>query len=408
MKALVLAAGEGTRLRPLTVETPKPLLLVGGKPLLTHSLEALREAGVSEVVLVIGHCGNQFRQLYRDGSDLGLKIDYVEQRERKGTAHAIGMGEDFFDAPFFCLAGDVLVSAEDLLAMRARLGDAAGTVMSAAVVDDPRPFGVLTVEDGMLQGIEEKPQDPKSLLINSSIYLMRPSIFDFIRRTELSRRGEYEITDSLQIMSREEGVAVHQLQGPWMDIGRAWDLLDANKLLLEGMERRIEGDVEEGCYLHGPVIVEAGARIRSGSYIEGPVYISAGCDIGPNCYIRAHTCLGPGCRVGNGSEVKNSLIMEGSKVPHLSYVGDSVIGRHCNLGAGTVVANLRFDGGNIKVKSGGQEVDSGRRKLGAIIGDRVQTGINSTVSPGTVIHQNAMIGPGARAQGEIGPDSFIR
>lgn len=408
MRALIMAAGEGTRLKPITDNIPKPLLMVGGKPLLTHTLEALRDVGVTKVSIVVGFQSEHIRRHYHKGTSLGLEIDYIEQRERKGTAHAIGMADGRFLEPFFCMAGDVMVSSQDLRSMIDMQRSKGTSVMSAVAVKNPSSYGVLRMQDGMMKEIVEKPQRPTGNLINASIYLFDPLIFDHIRATGLSSRGEYEITDSLCLMAEKEGVAVHELQGEWLDIGSPWDLLDANRMIMDHMERRIQGIVEPGCHLHGAVVVEEGARIRSGSYIEGPVYISAGCDIGPNCYIRAHTCLGPDCRIGNACEVKNTLVFSGSKIPHQSYVGDSIIGQNCNLGAGTKVANLRFDHRSIRVKVKDREVDTGRRKLGVIMGDDVNTGINSVILPGTIINKGASIGPGAKAQGVIGPGSFIR
>jgi bifunctional UDP-N-acetylglucosamine pyrophosphorylase/glucosamine-1-phosphate N-acetyltransferase len=155
------------------------------------------------------------------------------------------------------------------------------------------------------------------------------------------------------------------------------------------------------------VVVEEGALVRSGSYIEGPVHIAKGCDIGPNCYIRPSTCLGEGVRVGSAVEVKNSIIMKGTHVPHHNYVGDSIIGERCNLGAGTKVANLRFDDRPVKVTAKGQLMGTGRRKLGVIMGDDVRTGINTMIEPGTVIWEGTVVGMGARARGSIGPCSKV-
>ena len=408
MRALILAAGEGTRLKPITDRIPKPLIMVGGKPLLTHTMMALKEVGVNQVTILVGFQGESIRKHYLRGQELGLEIDYLEQKERKGTAHAIGMAENHFNEPFFCIAGDVMASTRDLRMMSEVHQREGVSVMATAAVKNPSAYGVVEVKNDRMLGIVEKPQKPIGNQINASIYLLEPSIFRYISQTECSKRGEYEITDSLTLMSRGQGVAVHELRDDWIDIGSPWDLLVANERIMSRMETRIEGKVEEGCYLHGKVVVEKGARIRSGSYIEGPVYISSGCDIGPNCYIRAYTCLGPDCRIGNACEVKNSLVFSGSKIPHHNYVGDSIIGSNCNLGAGTKVANLRFDHRNIIVNVKGKEVDTGRKKLGVIMGDNVNTGINSMISPGTIIHRGASIGPGAKARGVIGPDSFIR
>ncbi|MDD3398951.1 MAG: sugar phosphate nucleotidyltransferase, partial [Candidatus Methanomethylophilaceae archaeon] len=373
-----------------------------------HTLEALKAVGVTKVSIVVGFQSERIRKFYQKGSSLGLEIDYIEQKERKGTAHAIGMADGRFQEPFFCMAGDVMVSSLDLASMIDIHKSKDASVMSAVAVKNPSAYGVLWVQDGMMREIVEKPQKPVGNLINASIYLLDPSIFEYIRSTAISSRGEYEITDTLSLMAAKEGVAVHELQGEWLDIGSPWDLLEANRKIMEHMERRIDGKVEPGCHIHGAVVVEEGARIRSGSYIEGPVYISTGCDIGPNCYIRAHTCLGQDCRVGNPCEVKNTLVFAGSKIPHQTYVGDSIIGQNCNLGAGTKVANLRFDHSSIRVKVKDREVDTGLRKLGVIMGDNVNTGINSIILPGTIIHQGASIGPGGKAQGVIGPGSFIR
>ncbi len=407
MKALILAAGEGTRLRPLTSNVPKPLLTVAGKPFMTHTIEALKAVGVEEVIILTGFRGDRIRSHYRNGETLGIKISYLEQKERKGTAHAIGMAESQIDGPFFCLAGDVLVNAEDLNAMKALHKEGGSSVLGAIEVEDPSRFGVIEVEAGRMVGIVEKPQDPKSNLINSSVYLFNPDVFQKIALTELSDRQEYEITDSIAMLAAEGNVLVHPMQGEWIDVGQPWDLLKANEKLMSVLKRNVEGTVEEGAYIIGEVVVEEGARIRSGSYIEGPAYISAGCDIGPNCHIRAHTCLGPRCRVGNASEVKNSIIMADTKVPHHNYIGDSIIGERCNFGSGTKVANLRFDHRNIKVMTKNGQVDSGRRKMGVVMGDDVETGINAMILPGTVIFEKAIIGAGSTAYGLIGKGAQI-
>jgi bifunctional UDP-N-acetylglucosamine pyrophosphorylase/glucosamine-1-phosphate N-acetyltransferase len=158
------------------------------------------------------------------------------------------------------------------------------------------------------------------------------------------------------------------------------------------MDTKVLGTVEEGAHLIGPVSVAESARIRSGAYIEGPVFIDEGADVGPNCFIRSGTSLGKKTRVGNGCEIKNSIIMDGSHVGHLSYVGDSIFGEKCNLGAGTIIANLRFDDCKIKMMIKDKVVDTGRRKLGAILGDNVKTGIKSLFMPGVKVGSDTWVG----------------
>ncbi len=258
-----------------------------------------------------------------------------------------------------------------------------------------------------LTSIEEKAPRPRGGWVNAGIYLFNESIFDLIRKTPKSPRGEYEVTDTLKLLLKKEDILVHKLEGPWLDVGYPWDLLKANEVLLAGLEAKVEGDVEKGTSLKGPVTVAKDAVIRSGSYVEGPVYLDEGSTVGPNCYIRPSTYIGRGSRVGNACEVKNAIVMDNSHIPHQNYVGDSVIGEGCNLGSGTKVANLRLDSRSIFVTVKGERVDTGLRKLGVIMGDGVKTGINASIDVGTVIGEDSSIGPGALAKGNVAPGSRI-
>jgi bifunctional UDP-N-acetylglucosamine pyrophosphorylase/glucosamine-1-phosphate N-acetyltransferase len=174
-------------------------------------------------------------------------------------------------------------------------------------------------------------------------------------------------------------------------------------VILSNLLPGCSGKIEANVFINGAVLIGKGTTIRSGSYIVGPVIIGENCDIGPNCFIRASTVIGDNCHVGAAVEVKNSIILSNSKIPHLNYVGDSIIGSNCNLGAGTKIANLKLDKKNIFIN----DVDTHRHKLGAIIGDNVQTGINSSINVGTLIGDNSFIGPGALAYGVIAPGSKI-
>jgi bifunctional UDP-N-acetylglucosamine pyrophosphorylase/glucosamine-1-phosphate N-acetyltransferase len=200
------------------------------------------------------------------------------------------------------------------------------------------------------------------------------------------------------------GYVIHE---PWVEIGRPWDLLSANETLMKNIEGSTQGEIERFAEIIGPVRIGQGTVVRNGSYIIGPVIIGENCTIGPNCVIRPSTIVGNGCKIGNAVEIKNSIIMDFSNVPHQNYVGDSIIGQRCNLGAGTKVANLRLDEKNIDVALRGKLVDTGLRKLGVIMGDDVKTGINSSIDIGTIIGQGSLIGPNALAWGNIAPGSRI-
>ena len=191
----------------------------------------------------------------------------------------------------------------------------------------------------------------------------------------------------------------------WRDVVYPWHLLDANEELLKKQKPSCDGIVDKKASCLGMVIIGKDTKVLPGSYIEGPVYIGHDCKIGPNCYIRPYTCIGDYCHIGNACEVKNSIIMDHSNVPHQNYVGDSVIGQHCNLGAGTKIANLRLDKRNVSLILNGMRLDTGRQKIGAIIGDNVQIGINATINIGTVIGNDVFIGPGAFVRNEVRPSA---
>ncbi len=407
MKALILAAGEGTRLRPLTTNIPKPLLTVAGKPYLAHLVQALRDAGITEQCILVGWKSNRVKESFGDGRHMGVDLTSREQKERLGTANAIGVAEGSMDGDFVCVNGDVVMSPEAVAEMVEEFRRDRTPFMGAVEVPDPQRFGVVQHDHGRLVRIVEKPANPPSRLINGGFFGLTSEVFEHIHRTERSPRGEYEFTDTLNMMAGAMDVMVRRIKGDWMDVGYPWELLRANEFLMGRMKGEVKGTVEPGAVLKGEVFVEEGALIRSGSYIEGPAFISKGCDIGPNCYIRPSTCLGEGVRVGSAVEIKNSIIMRRTHVPHHNYVGDSIVGERCNFGAGTKVANLRFDDRMVRVTTKGQMLSSGRRKLGVIMGDDVKTGVNAVIEPGTIIWEGTVVGMGARARGNIGPNSKV-
>ena len=413
MKAVVLAAGRGVRLEPLTLTRPKHLIPVGGKPLLEWLLEGLSSSGVKEALIVVFHLGEQIREFFGTGSKFGLDLSYVTQKDVMGTADAIGMAEGYVeDEDFLVVYGDLLVSEDAIRKTVSAWKTSGGAVMATVPVDKPSLYGVVEVKEDRIVRIVEKPQPGKepSNLANAGIYVLSPEVFEYIRKTGLSPRGEYEVTESLQKFV-DDGYDLKPAVIPredWMDIGHPWNLLDANERLLGRLEGGVEGTVEDGVHLIGPVRIEKGARVRSGSYIEGPVLIGRGSDIGPNCYLRPCTSIGEEVRIGNACEVKNSIIMDQTHVAHLSYVGDSVIGAGCNFGAGTITANIRFDKKNIKMNIKSERVDSGKRKLGTFMGDNVQTGVNVSLMPGVKLGHGSWIAPGLTVYEDVPPETFLQ
>lgn len=411
MKGVLLTAGEGTRMRPLTLTRPKTMLQVGGKPILQYNLEALKNAGIDEIIMVVGYKKEAIEDYFQDGSLFGVTITYITQEKRLGTAHAINSVREMIEDEFIVLNGDIIVDPELITDLIAKYGsDNPSSILMLTEVEDPSSFGVVEIEDGIIKNIVEKPApgEAPSNLINAGIYLFDKTIFDAIDKTEKSKRGEYEITDSLKIQMNENKI-VQGLKSnhKWIDVGRPWELLNVNEHFISEMEEDIRGEIEEGVTIHGKVVLGKNSIIRSGTYILGPVFIGEGCDIGPNSYLRKYTYLGNNVNVGNAVEIKNSIIMDGTNVNHLSYVGDSVIGANCNVAAGTNIANLRFDNKNVKMNIKGEKFDCGIRKLGAVFGDNVKTGINSSFNPGVKVGINSAIGSGTIIYEDIPSNTLV-
>ena len=399
MKAVVLAAGEGSRMRPLTSSRPKVMIPVANRPILEHLLVEMKKAGIQDFIIVAGYRGEQIRDYFTDGSPWGISIEYCRQGRRLGTADALKMVGGLTEGEFLLVNGDNVIGRRDIERVMANDGH----TMSVVEVEDPVGLGVVEVSGGKVVRIHEKVEHPPSHMVNAGLYHLGSDIFRALSRTVKSRRGEYELTDSLQLLIDSGEAIRYQEIGFWLNLSYPWDLLAANQLLLVDMECHNEGKLEENVAIREKVSIGRDTVIRSGTYITGPAIIGEGCDIGPNCHIRPFTAIGDGCHIGNASEVKASIIMNGTMIPHHNYVGDSVIGSNCNLGSGAKIANLRLDKGNIRVDG----LDTGRRKLGAVIGDGVEVGINASINAGTMIGNDARIAPGAVVRGVVRPGARI-
>ena len=411
LKAIILSAGEGSRMRPLTLTKPKTMLPVAGKPIIQYNIESLRDNGITDIFLIVRYKEEIVRNYFGDGSDFGVNISYKTQKDFLGTANAISYGEDFIDDSIIVLNGDIILDDEIIHEIIKKYNYLSpDTLMLLTEVEDPSAFGVVEIENGNIKNIVEKPkrEEAPSNLVNAGIYIFNKDIFDKIRETEISERGEYEITDSVSLQIEDNKKVIgHKTSKDWIDVGRPWELIEVNEELIGKLKTEIKGTVEAGAVIHGEVFLDEGSVIKAGVYIEGNVYIGKNCDIGPNSYIRGNTYFGDNVHVGNAVEIKNSIIMENTNVSHLSYVGDSVIGSNCNIAAGTNIANLRFDNATIKTKIKNQKIDSGRRKLGAIIGDSVKTGINSSFSPGVKVGHNSTIGSGVLLYEDLPSDTRV-
>jgi len=404
MDAVILAAGEGTRLRPLTATRPKPMLPVAGKPILEWNLLALKAAGIRKVVLVVGYKRDVIEEYFQK-SYQGMRIEYVVQEEQLGTGHALSLADGLVHGEILVMNGDLLVSAKtikDLLADHRRAK--ARNSMALIKVSDPEQFGIVVVKNRKVRRLIEKPRSTRyGNLANAGIYIFDEDIFSRLKKVKKSVRFEYEITSAIEGLVKEGIVHGFTCSDLWIDIGRPWDLLVANEIMVKSMslKKDAKATVEKFAVLKGKVGVGRGSVIRSGAYIEGPVLIGEDCVVGPNCFLRAHTVLMDGVKVGNAVEIKNSIVMQNTHIGHLSYVGDSIIGEGCNFGAGTKVANLKFDDSHVNVDIKGKRVSSGRRKMGVIMADGVKTGINVSIMPGRSIYPGAFVEAGSLVRNTI-------
>jgi UDP-N-acetylglucosamine diphosphorylase / glucose-1-phosphate thymidylyltransferase / UDP-N-acetylgalactosamine diphosphorylase / glucosamine-1-phosphate N-acetyltransferase / galactosamine-1-phosphate N-acetyltransferase len=375
------------------------MLPVANRPMMEHLVLAAKDTGIRNFVFVVGYGEREVRGHFGDGSRLGIHISYAPQRQQMGTADALLSAQDLVTGPFLVMNGDMILTSEDI----ARITQTPAPCMSTSTTDHPGDFGVVLVENDLVTVLEEKSKQPKSHTINAGAYLFTLEIFDLLAQVGLSSRGELELTDALLMLIGEHRLRAVPLS-TWMDIGYPWDLLDANAALLSELSSKNHGTLEEGVHLSGPVVVGRDTVVKSGTYIEGPCIIGNNCRIGPHAYIRGATSIGDDCHIGHCTELKNSIVMAGTKIPHFNYVGDSVIGSGCNFGAGTKIANLRHDHAPVRV--GGK--DTRHTKFGAVIGDNVRFGINCSINVGSMIGSNANFAPNSSIEGSFGENATIR
>jgi len=374
-------------MRPLTETVPKPMLPVADRPLCAHTADAAVAAGAAELVFVVGYEAEAVREYFGDVYR-GVPVSYAVQSEQLGTAHAVEQALPHLDGDFVVLNGDDLYNRAAVEALFAST-----PAVGAFTVDDPRPYGVFSLEGDRVVDVVEKPDDPPSDRVNVGAYGFPAEATDWFDDVEMSERGEYEITDVVDRLLAERTVGAVPVER-WLGVGRPWELLAANEWKLADLDRRVDGEVRGDAELRGTVVVEEGATVEPGVVIEGPALVRSGAEIGPNAYVRGATLVGEGCKVGHGVEVKNSVLMAGAAVPHLSYVGDSLLGPDVNLGAGTQVANLRHDDADVKQTVKGERVSTGRRKYGLVAGPGAKTGINTSLAPGVVLSAGATTEPG--------------
>ena len=350
-QAVILAAGEGQRLRPFTVTKPKVMLSIADKPILSYVVESLAQNGIRSIVIVVGYRKEQVFDWLGDGEQFGVDISYVTQEKQLGTAHALAQAKGVTEEQFLVLPGDNLIEPETIAQFV--------TVKPEAVlvkrVDNPARYGVVTIDNGMLRNIVEKPKEPETNLVNTGIYAFSTEVFNFIG-------AELDIPDVLNNMiAQGYPIRVRETDGTRLDVVYPWDILRLNGAILHRLPASLGGTIEKGVSLSGLVSIGTDTVIRSNSYITGPVVIGNSCDIGPNVCILPATSIGNNVVISSFTEVKNSVIGDDVSLGPGCIIQDSVIDKGC-----TVKGNFTASSGRAEVK-----VDNEHHlvEVGAMLGE---------------------------------------
>lgn len=408
-QAVILAGGEGKRIRPLGLNKPKSMFEIMGRPLIETVIQNLKDVGIDDIIVVTAP-DDKIPDSLGDGSHIGVKVRYVVQSAPLGQANAIQAAENMIDSSFFVLnANDVFESS-----LLQNMMDAAGKrntelVLAGREVDDPTRFGVMRFEDGRLSGVVEKPpadQAPSNIAV-VGVYYFPPDIFRYIGNTPLGDTDDQLERAYQKLIDEGKGTFV-SYNGGFESYKYPWDLLKISDLQLDKItEQSIDSSarIADSANIDGNVIIEAGVRVFENAVIRGPVYIGADSIVGNNALIIGKCSIGPGCVIGFGSEIKHSVF--GREVwTHRTYVGDSIVSDNCSFGAGTITANFRFDEQNVKVDVKGQRIDTGFNKFGVVMAEGCRTGSNSVLMPGVKLGPNSIVGPGVTLMEDLLPNKI--
>lgn len=391
---IILCAGKGERLWPITQTIPKAMVRIIGKPILHWIVQAIYPNAKKIVLIISADPDGQKIADYFLKTELAEKIEFVKQKKIDGTASAvlcakknIGQNESFI-----VLNGDTFAQPEFYKKISENAIENNWFLMGKKI-DDASPYGLLEIKQNKLNGIIEKPQEKTGGLINTGCFFVSSDFWEILQNIKLSPRGEYEATDAILNFAKIFGMRVSEFEGYWNDVGYFWNYLDSNSFAIDNlMEEKVLGEVDNAASIRGKIYIGKGTQIKAGTVIEGPAFIGPDCIVGPNATLRPYSCIESNNHIGTGTEIKNSMILEYADA-HGAYIGDSIICPKVNLGAGTRIANLKFDETTIFAKIKGNRVDSKRRKLGVVIGEGTKTGVNVSINCGVLIGCNCKIYP---------------
>jgi UDP-N-acetylglucosamine diphosphorylase/glucosamine-1-phosphate N-acetyltransferase len=366
-QAVILAAGEGQRLRPFTVTRPKVMLSIADKPILEHVVESLARNGIRQIVMVVGYRREQVFSHFGNGERFGVDITYVTQEKQLGTAHALNEARRAAEKEFLVVNGDNLIDAETI----AGFVEVCPPAVLVKEVPNPARYGVLTLENGAVKAIVEKPSNAAGNAANTGIYAFTREIFDFID-TEL------DIPDVLsKMLSGRRSLAAVETTGTWMDVVYPWDIIVLNGAILKRTAAAFGGTIESGAYVKGAVSIGKDTLIRSNSYVLGPAIIGENCEIGPNAVIMPATSIGDNVAIAPFTIVENSVIGDDVSIGPSSMVQDCVIDKGCVIKGHLSAVNGEAD---VKVEDSYHTV-----KVGAMLGTGCNLGAGVVAQPGVIV-----------------------
>ncbi len=388
-QAVILAAGEGQRLRPFTVNRPKVMLSIADKPILQYVVEALAQNGIRSIVLVVGYKKEQIFDYMGSGKQFGVDITYVTQEKQLGTAHALAQAKGVTENEFLVLPGDNLIEA-DTIAQFASIEPEAILVKR---VDNPLRYGVVATDGKMVKEIVEKPEEARSNIVSTGIYAFTTEIFNFIE-------SELDLPDALNNMiAQGYPITARKTDGTWLDVIYPWDILNLNDAILHQVQTNLGGTIEAGVSLKGQVLVGKDTVIRSNSYIAGPVIIGDSCDIGPNVCILPATSIGNNVVISPFIEIKNSVIGDDVNIGPGCIIQDSVIDKGCIIK------------GHFTACSGQNEIKINHEhhlvSVGAMLGEGCSLGNSVVAQPGVIVGNYSQIQPLKLISGELPDRSLV-
>ncbi len=396
IQAVIMAAGKSTRTYPLTLTKPKPLLSIANKSILAHQLDQFVGI-IQEAIIVVGYKSDMIRRHFGDIYQ-GITLGYVEQQEQLGTGHAAMQVRSYIYDRFLLMNGDNLYAREDIEGCLEYQYALLGKELA-----DPRQHGVLTVKDGLVQDLIEKPEHPASNLANAGMYVLDKKIFSVLAHIPRSPRGEYEVTDAVKQLAHITDLHCRVVQGYWLPVGFPWSILEANDFLLEHRfeETVSAGNIEPGVRIEGKISLGEHSLIRQGTYIQGNLYVGENCAVGPNCHITGNTSIGDNCYIGHGTAIKNSVIERGARIEPFCNIAYSVFGEHVSVGSGMVTMSAPLETKTVTSVVKGETVDSGREQFGTILSSHVKVLPHVVTYPGVKIAPDAVIPVGTVVKEDV-------